>query len=81
MTGAYRILRSRESLKAADAAFEARALSHLFANEGFDDEGEGTDADAWGRLAHAAAARVSGDWEVQVELATIDTSASLVMTP
>ncbi|MEW5740562.1 MAG: tetratricopeptide repeat protein [Myxococcota bacterium] len=69
---AENLLAAEQALKAADAAFEARALSHLYANEGFDDESEGSDADAWGRLAHAAAARVPGDWEVQVELATND---------
>jgi serine/threonine-protein kinase len=38
----------------------------MYANEGFDESD--ADADAWGRLASAAAARVPGDWEVQVEL-------------
>jgi tetratricopeptide (TPR) repeat protein/predicted Ser/Thr protein kinase len=69
---AENLLAAEQALKAADAAYEAKALSHLYANEGFDDDGEGSDADAWGRLAHAAAARVPGDWEVQVELATND---------
>lgn len=68
---------AEQALKAADGALEARALSQLYANEGFDDDGNGDDAEAWGRLSHAAAARVPGDWEVQVELASNDALVSM----
>jgi tRNA A-37 threonylcarbamoyl transferase component Bud32/Flp pilus assembly protein TadD len=58
---------AEQALKAGESALAARALSRLYANEGFDEAGD-ADADAWNRLATAAAARVPGDWEVEVEL-------------
>ncbi|PZR09133.1 MAG: hypothetical protein DI536_23150 [Archangium gephyra] len=58
---------AEQALKSGEPAITARALSRLYASEGFDERS--TDAVAWGRLAVAAAARVPGDWEVQVELA------------
>lgn len=67
---------AEQALKASDPALEARALSNLYANAGYDDDGSG-DAEAWGRLAHAAAARVPGDWEVQVELVSNDALVSV----
>lgn len=57
-----------QALKGGDEASIAVALSRLYANEGYD-EGE-LDAELLGRLAQAAAARVPGEWEVQVELAS-----------
>ncbi|MFZ5441081.1 MAG: protein kinase domain-containing protein [Myxococcota bacterium] len=57
---------AEQALKSGEAALAARALSRLYAAEGFDEND--ADADAWARLAAAAAARVPGDWEVQVEL-------------
>jgi tetratricopeptide (TPR) repeat protein/predicted Ser/Thr protein kinase len=66
---------AEKALEAADPALEARALSNLYANAGFDDDSG--DAEAFGRLAHAAAARVPGDWEVQVELLSNDALVSV----
>ncbi len=61
---------AEQALKSGEAGLAARALSRLYASEGYDEGG--ADADAWGRLAAAAAARVPGDWEVQVELGQND---------
>lgn len=58
---------AEQALKSGDPGLTARALSRLYASEGYDERS--TDAQTWGRLAVAAAARVPGDWEVQVELA------------
>ncbi len=66
---------AEQAIKAGDAALQAFAFSRLFANEGFDAADD--DADAWGRLAHAAAARVPGDWEVETEVATNDALVAL----
>lgn len=60
------LLAAEQALKAGEEALVARALSRLYASEGFD-QGD-SDAEAWSRLAEAAAARVPGDWEVRVEL-------------
>jgi serine/threonine-protein kinase len=53
-----------------DAQLEAISFSRLFASEGYDEAD--VDAEAWGRLSHAAAARVPGRWEVEAELAQND---------
>lgn len=59
---------AEHALKGGDPGVLARALSRLYANEGYDQPDTDADADMWKRLAEAAAARVPGDWEVQVEL-------------
>jgi len=64
------VLAVEQALKSGEAGLTARALSRLYASEGYD-EGD-SDAETWSRLASAAAARVPGDWEVQVELALND---------
>jgi serine/threonine-protein kinase len=61
---------AEQALKSGESALAARALSRLYASEGFDEND--SDADAWSRLASASAARVPGDWEVQTELAQND---------
>ena len=61
------LVATEQALKSGEAGLAARGLSRLYASEGYDESD--ADADAWGRLASAAAARVPGDWEVQVELA------------
>ncbi len=61
------LVATEQALKSGEAGLAARGFSRLYANEGFDDSD--ADADTWSRLASAAAARVPGDWEVQVELA------------
>ena len=74
--GEYKLARqanlvaTEQALKSGEAGLAARGFSRLYANEGFDD-GD-SDADTWSRLASAAAARVPGDWEVQVELGRND---------
>lgn len=58
-----------QGLKSGDQALIARGLSRLSLNAALEEEnGSLGDAEAWDRLAAAAAARVPGDWEVQVEL-------------
>ena len=57
-----------QALKGADESAIAVSLSRLYANEGFDEPEPS--AEVLGRLAQAAAARVPGEWEVQVELAS-----------
>ncbi len=64
------LVATEQALKSGEAGLAARGLSRLYASEGFDESD--ADADAWSRLASAAAARVPGDWEVQVELARND---------
>jgi eukaryotic-like serine/threonine-protein kinase len=64
------LVATEQALKSGEAGLAARGLSRLYASEGYDESD--ADADAWSRLASAAAARVPGDWEVQVELARND---------
>ncbi len=64
------LVATEQALKSGEAGLAARGLSRLYASEGFDESD--ADADAWSRLASAAAARVPGDWEVQVELSRND---------
>ena len=64
------LVATEQALKSGEAGLAAKGLSRLYASEGYD-ESDG-DADAWSRLASAAAARVPGDWEVQVELGRND---------
>ncbi|MDP1826337.1 MAG: tetratricopeptide repeat protein [Archangium sp.] len=64
------LVATEQALKSGEAGLAARGLSRLYASEGYDESD--ADADAWGRLAAAAAARVPGDWEVQVELGRND---------
>ncbi len=66
MAHAAALQAAEQAVKSGEPAQLARALSRLYASEGFD-QGD-ADADAWGRLAEAAAARVPGEWEVRVEL-------------
>jgi serine/threonine protein kinase len=58
---------AQSALRAGDALLEARALSRLFASEGFDERS--ADADAWGVLARSAAERAPGHWDVEAEIA------------
>ncbi|MDP2276068.1 MAG: tetratricopeptide repeat protein [Archangium sp.] len=64
------LVATEQALKSGEAGLAARGLSRLYASEGYDESD--ADADAWSRLASAAAARVPGDWEVQVELGRND---------
>ena len=64
------LVATEQALKSGEAGLAARGLSRLYASEGTDQSD--ADTDAWGRLAAAAAARVPGDWEVQVELGRND---------
>ena len=64
------LVATEQALKSGEAGLAARGLSRLYASEGNDESD--ADADAWSRLASAAAARVPGDWEVQVELGRND---------
>ena len=72
---AANLLAAEQALKAGDAPLQARAFSRLYANEGYDDPRD--DAESWGRLAHAAAARVTDDWELDAELAGNDALVNL----
>ncbi len=64
------LVATEQALKSGEAGLAARGLSRLYASEGYDESD--ADADAWSRLASAAASRVPGDWEVQVELGRND---------
>lgn len=68
---------AEQAIRAGDASLQAIAFSRLYGNEGFDDTEPGDDTESWSRLAHAAASRVSQDWEVQYELALNDALVSL----
>lgn len=69
------LLAAEQALKAGDPALQAFAFSRLYANEGYDDPKD--DAEAWARLAHAAAARVTDDWRLDAELANNDALVNL----
>ena len=68
---------AEQATRSGDAALQAIAFARLYGNEGFDDAELSEATEAWSRLAHAAASRVTLDWEVQYELALNDALVSL----